>query len=229
MSDDSSRNFSSKLAVSSVAIAILSLIVSIGAVSMNFVMDRQERTERLIVDSRPVLEEVRKTNVDLGEAGIVVGVPWEITVRNIGLRDTSIVGYEVMSRNVQGLIDYSGLDGGAYDANGLRLEFPFDLPANGTVRFLQYVGVLASAEAKQVLARADSDIVPWQWLTVQLGREGIDLFANPVTLNEFPGGGYSLSHEQEVSTFQTIVFQLETVQGQVVSTVACTPPMISTC
>jgi hypothetical protein len=210
--------------------AFASLVVAIIALFVSIWSTQTDRRVQVIAEARPVLEETRNTGVVLGELGLVVEVPWEVTIRNVGLRDTSIVDYRVRTWNEAGLMDYSGLDVGAFDASGSEpLQLPRTLPANDSIRFLVVAGILVIAEAEEVIADAESEYVPWQWLSREMARRGTDLFGNPVTLVELPDDNYLISQDDATAPNQFIAFEFETVQGDLLEAVVCTPPSFGTC
>lgn len=212
-------------------IALASLVVAITALFVSILFAQAERRVQLIAEARPVLEEVRNTGVVLEDHGLVVEIPWEVTIRNVGLRDTSIVEYRVRAWNEAGLVDYSGLDAGAFDVSGSEpLQFPRTLPANEGMKFLIIAGVLVVPEAEAIVADAGSEYIPWRWLSREMARKGTDLFGNPVALMEFPDDNYVISQIDAVAPNQIIAFEFETIQGERLEAVGCTPlPSFGTC
>ena len=133
--------------------AILGLIVALAAVVVPLLKDNQDKQEQLTIVAKPE-----------GSGGIIrlssnesksnaVQIPWIITLSNTGRTKLSVVSYRIAQLTYEGMMFFTGLDGGISDRNNKPMTFPVILGDGEIVSFRLHLGFEPTIQISQLLKK----------------------------------------------------------------------------
>ena len=203
----------------SIWIASLSLVVALASFFVSYRTQQLSVADELAVRiSIPhASSPIQISSTEFGLMGTLVTVSVDFTLTNTGNRKLSVTRYEVYALSTSGgKIFYSGIDGGLVDAKGNPLHLPLTLDigesANGFVR----IGMLADSAAVRTLQASNpTTSIARHELDLALAKQGIDLFGNKVTLNQFSGGSYSIVGPGPEGKSPRVVVVFQTGKGAI--------------
>ena len=172
-------------------VSYLSLLVAVLAVAVPYFQQKAQLQEQLVGELSPVGESYVLTDLKIGDFGQVVQSRWRLTLSNIGSQKLSLLRYVVRHVDRKGLEQYTGLDGGIVDPSGSTLSLPISLEGGETKVIELNIGTVVTRRVFSILESKSVDKrIPVMVGNLLLGREGIDLYENAVSLREFEGGAY---------------------------------------
>lgn len=184
--------------------ALLALVVSAVALGISWSESKKNDREELIVRASPrvVGLPVRISSTSLGDRGYVVHIPYQITVSNVGRRDTSIISHECIETD-GGF--YSGINGGLFDSTGQPMHLPINISSGETKDFIFYLGTLVPSHVKELLQKQESSRLTRRDVLKVLGKSGVGLYGQKVEYKEFGDGAFSVSlsgsSDQQLPTY----------------------------
>ena len=197
-----------RVAIASFVVSALSLIVT-GSLSFlsysqsrsalsesqrQFEISEAAQRESLVISMNPHADgKVNFTNFNFGEKGGVAQIPWEVTIDNTSRQTLSIVKYELSSGVQPEELIYSGIDGGFYGKDGVRLSLPITLSAGESRIFTAYVGFIVPKIAYDNLAPFRNQGLTATQATLVLGRKGLDIYGNAIEFKDYGADGYEMS------------------------------------
>lgn len=212
-----------KISVSAATwISLLSLVVASASFFVSFRTQQLTLADELSVQASipGSTFPIQLSNFEIGHLGVVVTAPFEFTLTNTGNRKLSVTRYELYALNSWGEKSwYSNIDGGLMDAKGDPLHLPLTLDIGESTRGFVRVGMLANNAAIRTLEQTKKAVsISRKDLDFKLAKNGIDLFGNKVTLNEFPAGGYTIEGPGPKRKTPSIIVTFQTGKGATAST-----------
>jgi hypothetical protein len=155
------------------------------------------QAEKLDVALQPLAyDPVRITPISLGDEGKVVTTRWRLQFSNTGQQRLSITNYRLSEGKYAGAREYTGLDGGIFEANDKRIfpsENPIVLEPGDTKVFRLDVGQLTTNRVADTLALgADPTSGVVFHSTALLAKAGVDLYGNRVEIRNYASGSMLL-------------------------------------
>lgn len=154
--------------------------------------------------------------------GRVVQVPWQLALSNTGHQKLSITKYSITTGVSPDSTSYSGIDGGMFRPDYQQsVDLPLTLEPGESRLFVVLVGILVSPKVHEVLSSLeDPKSRTVGNANAVLAKQNLDLYGNKVNYQEFAGGGYVLTVEQENQKSQTFWYQAVSGRGNVFLTSA---------
>lgn len=131
--------------------------------------------------------------------GTVVQIPWKLTISNTCNRTLSIIDKQVSLGDKPDSTYFSGIDGGLYSLNNEPVTLPIKLEPGDSQSYLIFVGCMIPQKAFDIIYKVrNGNPVMDRDAMKALGRNGIDIFGNPVEFKEYEGDNFSIKfHSSE--------------------------------
>lgn len=216
-----SDKFARIMAVISLAVAICAILVAY--LQQTYALDEQKRQfqilqkEDLTVRLNPHVDgSIRITSHDLGSLGRVVQIPWEVSFSNTGNQKLSLMQYSMSTGPSPDFTSYSGIDGGIMTADQKTVKLPLLLEPGESRSFVIYVGILVTPNVYDAISiKSSSNVRTNSSLKLALAKQGMDLYGNHVDYQEFPGGEYKMTIDNENQKSPTFWCKVITGRGNV--------------
>lgn len=216
-----SDRFARVMAIVSLAVAICTILVAY--LQQNSALDEQKRQfqilqkEDLTVRLNPYVDgAIRIASHNLGSLGRVVQIPWEVSLSNTGNQKLSLMQYSISTGPSPDFTSYSGIDGGIMTIDKKTVKLPLVLEPGESRSLVMYVGVLATPKVYDAISiKSDSNIQTNSSIKLSLAKQGMDLYGNTVGYQEFPGGGYMMTIDNENRKSPTFWCKVITGRGNV--------------
>jgi len=179
--------------------SILALLIALATVVMPFVQQSQQfktqQTEALNVILHPTVNgPIKLTGSDFGDKGVLVEMPWELTISNTGNRKLSIIEKRLSVGESPGISYYSGIDGGLFTSDFQPINLPLTLDSGESRVLLIYVGTLIPKNVFEILRTLnDGRSVTDRDALKALGKKNIDIYGNPVKFRDHGNANFSIS------------------------------------
>ena len=185
--------------------AVLSMVVALIAVFVPYFQqqnhfDTQQKEELKVILNPSTNGPILLTDQNYGKLGMLIQMPWELTVSNVSNRRISIVRKTISKGDAPDSTFYSGIDGGLLSSDYNKIELPINLESGDSKLYILYVGALVPSKVYKTLSSINKgQPVLDRDAMKALGKIGIDIFGNSVEYHEFEGGEFSIqfnNHEK---------------------------------
>ena len=180
-SEKTARNFG--FSFTSNIIALIALILSIGAFYYSWKADKERETEYLRTNSQRLITDEIVQLFNGGYPGLILPTYWSCDLTNNGERTISIVKYDIKRLfEKKYLMYYSNIDFGLYSQDFKRIKLPLNIQSGETERLLIKVGVSLYESSTNILKEELDSLGNYNFSDIKLilAKKGTDIFDNKV-------------------------------------------------